>query len=203
MEKRVAFLGPEGSFSHEAFKKLGHGFSPIACRSIRDVARRAAEGALGFLPVRNKIIGEIEETVRVFKSARTALVVLRKIKFPISCVLAAKENIPFSRIRTLYAFGAVRDQCGKFIGEKLPKARIFSRVASSSAAIKKVVQLTGKMADESAAIGSEKAVKIYGLKILARGIQDDPEDWTEFLLFRMKRGRRHTTRVRALRSKRK
>lgn len=72
----------------------------------------------------------------------------------------------------------------KFLKKYTPRAKFLLNFDSTSGAIKKIVQLNRKMEDTSAAIGSEKAVKIYRLSILARNIQDSREDWTEFVLFK-------------------
>lgn len=185
MKKNVqlALLGPAGSFSDEAAKKLGRNFAPVYCKSFRDVFNNVKSGMLGFLPVRNKIVGEIPETASFFRVPSADCTILKSFKYPISFVLAVSRKMHISQIRTLYTSPVVADQCRKFIHRYLPHVRIFFHVDSSSDAIKKIVQLKPEEAEHSAAIGSEKAAKMYGLKVLERRIQDDPKDWTEFVLF--------------------
>lgn len=183
--KKLVLLGPAGSFSDAAADRFALGFKRIYVYSFSDLFQRVHGDYLGFVPVRNKIAGEIKEAVYLLKKKNIEPV--RKFRMLIKMALVAQRQASLNSIKHIYAPLIVKKQCGIFIKKHLRTAVFHTNFASSSLAFKKIVQLKGKKAYDSAAIGSEKATKIFKLRILARNIQDDSKDWTEFLLFRLKR----------------
>lgn len=178
--KKVFLLGPEGSFSDIASQRLGSDFEKHYAKTFRDVFRAVSKGHYGFLPIRNSIIGHIRPAKELLGSSFT---IAKRFRLLIHLCVMAKRLMPFAQIRFIYAAKAACLQCRKFFKANLPKAKFFLNFDSTSSAIKKIVQLTENRAYVSATIGSEKAAKIYGLKVLARNIQDSKNDWTEFVLF--------------------
>lgn len=182
-QKTLVLLGPAGSFSDAAANKLGKNWKKIYVSSIEKIFEAVRRRkAFGFVPVKNKIIGSVPKSEEGFKKMHGQLHILRRIKFPVRFVLAAKKKIPLKKIQKVYCPLVVADQCRKFLRKKLPHAKLVTDVDSSSASYKKIVQLARF---SLAAIGSERGAKLYKLKILGRNIQDDPKDWTEFVLIKI------------------
>src|ERR1019366_3884645 len=90
---RVGYLGPEGSFSHEAVLTLA-GSEPVACASIADVLAEVADGSLdtGLVPLENAIEGTVSATIDglVFDHD---LVIEREVVLPIHMHLLAKSGV--------------------------------------------------------------------------------------------------------------
>lgn len=177
-------LGPAGSFSDTAADRFKKSFRKKYCSSFREVFQKMKHGGYGFLPVKNKIFGELRFVTRELKSQRKKYEVISHIRFPVRLVLAAQKKMALADFRLLYLSMLIRKQCEKFLKKYFKHAKKITSDESSSSMIKKVAQLKWKMASRSAGIGSEKAAKLFGLKILKRNIQDDPRDWTRFVLFR-------------------
>lgn len=138
------------------------------------------------MPVQNKIFGKLRFIASQFKPRHKKYEVVLHVRFPIRLVLMAQKNTDLPNIKFLYMNIPIRKQCGKFLKKHLSRAKKITSAESSSSVIKKVAQLKGKKAKISATIGSEKAAKLFGLKILKRNIQDDSKDWTEFVLFKIR-----------------
>lgn len=182
--KTLFLFGPAGSFSDIAANRFKKSFLKSYCSSFREVFKKMGSKNFGFLPVRNKILGELRFVTSQLKSRRKKYEVISHIRFPIKLALAAQKKMALADIRLLYMSILIQKQCGKFLKKYLSRAKKITSTESSSSVIKKVAQLKGKSACQSAVIGSEKAAKLFGLKILKRNIQDDPRDWTEFVLFK-------------------
>lgn len=183
-QKTVVLLGPAGSFSDAAANKLGKKWKKVYVSSIGKIFEAVKRRkAFGFVPVRNKIIGSVQKSREEFKKIRGQVQIIRRIKFPVRFVLATKKKIPLTHIQRVYCPLVVANQCGKFLKKNLPHVEFATDFDSSSASYKKIVQLDGFLA---ATIGSLAGAKLYKLKVLERNIQDDPKDWTEFILIKIK-----------------
>lgn len=185
----LLLLGPAGSFSDYAARSRRIAGKKRFVASFAKIFASVRGKKLGLVPVRNKIIGEIPGIAGFFKKRKFSI--LRRFKIPVRFVLAARGKIPLGEISFVYASPVVRDQCKKFLKKYLPHAHCVSAGDSSSSSFTKIVQLSAKKANQSAAIGSEFCAKKYKFQVLKRGIQDDPCDWTEFVVFMS-----HTTRFR-------
>lgn len=178
-------LGPAGSFSDIAADRLGWSGRRMYARSLRKLLRPAprevSSGVSILIPVRNGLIGAIPATASFLKKTKPP--VLARFRVPVRMILVGRSKIPLSGIRTVYASPISAAQCKKFLKKRLGQAAIRIGFLSTSSAIKKIVQLRGGAASSSAAIGSEKAAKMHGLRVLARNIQDVQNNWTEFVLF--------------------
>lgn len=183
--KKLVLLGPEGSFSSFAADRLGKQYRRRYVGSFGALFREVQGDSFGFVPIKNKIVGPIKTAKKFLK--RKSYQAVRKFRVPIQMILVAKRQASLNSIKHIYAPLIVKKQCGIFIKKHLRTAVFHMNFASSSLAFKKIVQLKEKKAYYSAAIGSEKATKIFKLKVLARNIQDDPKDWTEFVLFKARK----------------
>lgn len=178
--RNLIMLGPAGSFSDIAATRLGASFKKCYVTSFAKLfAKLKDKNHYGLVPVRNKIVGKIFEVSHFMKKKKFKEI--HTFKMRVTFVLAAKKGVTPQNIRRIYCPLVVKQQCFKFLGKNLPKANFSLNFDSSSAAYKKIVQLKNFSA---AAIGSEYGAKLYGLKVLARNIQDDPDDWTEFVVVR-------------------
>lgn len=193
----LVLLGPKGSFSDVAAGKLKSGFNKKYVVTLADIFKEAAFRAgggntvFGLVPVKNKIIGAIKESKTGLKSNKW--VIKKRFKVGIKFVLARTSSASASRqggklenIKYVYCTPVAKAQCAEFLRDRLPCVKypkLALGCASTSATFKKIVQLGGARAKQSAAIGNEFAAKLYGLKILARDIQDKKKNWTEFAVF--------------------
>lgn len=172
----VAYLGPEGTFSQEAVVKhfsSATGGRPLS--SIDEVFRavESGESAYGVVPVENSTEGAVGRTLDLLLN--TSARICGEVNLPVRQNLMSNAASR-AAIRTVYSHTQSLAQCQGWLSRHLPDAERVAVVSNAEAA---------KMAardKRSAAIASRTAAELYGLKLLARNIEDDPKNTTRFVV---------------------
>jgi chorismate mutase/prephenate dehydratase len=173
---RAAYLGPPGTFSQEAAVKHFGGLAALApCGSIDEVFRQVETGAAGYgvVPVENSTEGAIGRTLDLLLS--TPAQVCGEIMLPIrQCLMAKRDRL--AGIRKVYSHAQSLSQCQQWLARILPRAERVAVVSNAEAA-----RLAARERS-AAAIGPRTAAALYGLKLLARNIEDEAKNTTRFLV---------------------
>lgn len=172
----VAYLGPQGTFSEMALgKQFGGSVEAIPCASIDEVFRAAETGSAGYavVPVENSTDGAIGRTLDLLLA--TPLKICAEVVLRVQQNLMAKKAT-LKTIKKVYSHPQSLAQCQGWLGQHLPRA---SRVPAASNA--EGARIAAKE-QGAAAIGPEIAAERYGLRILARSIEDDAKNRTRFLV---------------------
>lgn len=182
---RIAFLGPPGTFGEEALltqADLADGSAElVAMASHADVLAAAAGGdvELGFVGLENSIEGSVR-TVLDQLVFEVDVLIQREVVLPITQNLLAHPGVTLADVRRVVSFPDALEQCREFFGRALAGVELVA--ANSTAEAVRIV------ADErpaaTAALGTALAAKLYGLDVLAAGIEDHPENSTRFVLVR-------------------
>ena len=172
---RVGYLGPEGSFSHEAVATLSD-VHAVACASIADVLAGVSEGSLdsGLVPLENAIEGTVSATIDglVFDHD---LVIQREIVLPIHMHLLAKPGRRPEEVTRVASYVHALAQVRGYLAT-LTRAQV-EQTTSTSQAAREVAD-----SDEPwAAVGSSIAARLFGLEIIAANIADHPDNATRFV----------------------
>mgnify|MGYP001772775581 CR=1 FL=1 len=178
----VAFLGPRGSFTEEATLKIfsGAGAKLVPYTSISDVFRAVESGEVdyGVVPLENSTEGSVGETLDML--ATSSVRICGETEVRIVHNLIAKPGTRLEDVKVVLSHPMALAQCRNFIYSRLKGVRIETR-ASTAEAVKEAVETDGV-----AAIGSELAARIYGGEIIARGIEDNKENYTRFIVIGFK-----------------
>lgn len=174
---KIAYLGPEGTWTHQAaIKKFGHSvnYTPHASFSdvFDDVARRRAD--YGVVPIENSTEGAVSHTLDLFvdSSLRICAQILLRIDNNLLATIAREE------VRTLYSHPQVFGQCKNWILRNLPDADLVEVSSTTKAA-----HLAHEKASEgAAALGGRLAAELAGLEVLDEAIQDRATNTTRFLV---------------------
>lgn len=172
---KIAYLGPKASFSNlAAIKRFGSQMEYIACISIPEVFLEVETDAAdyGVVPVENSIEGAVTHTLDMLIDS--SLKICSQVNLNVSHNLLA--NCPKNKIRKIYSNPQVFGQCRIWLQKNLPGAQLID-VASTTYAAE-----IAKKEKNSAAIASLLASKVYGLKVVARAIQDSLHNITRFLV---------------------
>lgn len=172
---KVAYLGPQASFSHlAALKRFGSQIGYVACESISDVFLEVERGEAdyGVVPIENSVEGAVTYTLDMLVDSD--LKICSQIILDISHNLLAK--CPKDRIKRIYSNPQVFGQCRIWLKENLPHAENIEVSSTTRAS-----QIAAKE-KASAAIASLLAAKVYGLRVLAKDIEDSPHNITRFLV---------------------
>ena len=172
---RIAYLGPEGSFTHTAaMLKFGQSVEYEAVLDIRTTFDEVGKAHcdLGVVPVENSAGGGVIETLDALIDSD--VMVCAEVLMAIHHNLLA--NCALHEVEKVYSKPEVFAQCRNWLSATFKEAKTVS-VASSA----KAAQMA---ADEpySAAIGSRIAAELYGLKIVCENIEDIPNNVTRFLV---------------------
>jgi chorismate mutase/prephenate dehydratase len=175
---KVAFLGPEGTFTQAAaFKHFGHAVRTQPLGSIDEVFRTVERGLAqyGVVPIENSTEGVINHTLDMFLGS--PLRICGEVELRIHhCVMSTGEDV--DDITRVYSHHQSLAQCRDWLDRNLPGA---DRLEVSSNA--EAARLAGGMKDKAvAAVAGEAAAEIYGLRVLARNIEDQPDNTTRFLV---------------------
>ncbi len=180
---KVAFQGEPGSFSqHAANKIFGARIEPLFCLSFEDVflsvARKRAE--CGVIPIENTLAGSIHQNFDLL--AHHSLEVVAETSLRVEHNLITHPGTGFRQIRQIYSHPAAMEQCKRLL-RRLKKVERISFYDTAGSV--KFIRDQGLR--NAAAIASEDAAHIYGMSILRRGIEDDPENFTRFLALARRR----------------
>jgi len=173
---RVAYLGPDGSYSQAAaLKQFGQAITPCAEATIDDVFRAVESGAADFavLPVENSVEGGVTNTLDRF--VETPLRVCGEVYLAIHHCLLSK-GLERSQIKTVLAHAQSLAQCRQWLATHLPNAELVS-VTSNSDAARQVTSMKN-----SAAIAGVRAAELYELDVVDSNIEDRAGNATRFLV---------------------
>ncbi|MBD3164905.1 prephenate dehydratase [Candidatus Woesearchaeota archaeon] len=176
---RIATLGPEGTFSHEAVLKYDNEAEIIFKYTIWDVfdAVKNNEVDKGIVPLENSVSGTIGLTLDSLM--HFGLKIIKEIIIPVKHNLAGNSKI--NELKFLYSHPQTFAQCEKFIRDKLNEIE-FIPTSSNAVSAEKLSKAKRKGAG---AIVPNPAMKKYKLKCLARDIQDNRFNVTRFAVIDM------------------
>lgn len=169
----VAYMGPPGTFSHLATRKLYPKNPTLECPTIADVIERVArkEAELGVVPVENSTEGGVTATLDGLLDS--SLFICREIVVEVSlCLVARTANR--SGFRRVASHPQPLAQCRRWLARELPGVALFPTPSTTAAAREAVLD------DGTAAVTSRLAAELENLVIVAEDIQDRPENATRF-----------------------
>jgi chorismate mutase/prephenate dehydratase len=177
LPERVAFLGPEASFTHQAAeKKFGATSAYLPIHTIKGVFREVAEGKakFGVVPIENSFNGIVSDTINCLSDYD--LKIVAEVLIEIHHVLATKAE-DVKQIKRIYSKDIAFGQCNQFL-EDLGLDLVEQIPVESTA---KAAQMAAKD-PEAAAICSEVAARLYHLPILFKNIEDEGNNRTRFFI---------------------
>jgi len=173
---RVAYLGPEGTFSEQALRRqFGSSIEGVPCASIDEVFRTVETGATRYavVPVENSAEGTVGRTLDLLLSTPKKICAEVVLRIHQNAMLRGHS---LEGVRRVYSHAQSLAQCHRWLAQHLPHAE---RVPVSSNA-EAARRAAGE--DGVCAIGPEIAAARYGLQLVAANIEDDPNNRTRFLV---------------------
>ena len=173
---KVAYLGPEGTFTQTAvYKHFGHSVRALPLASIDEVFQEveSASADLGVVPVENSTEGTVNHTVDRFLSS--PLKICGEVELRIHQQLLGKMN-SLDAVARIVAHPQSLAQCRAWLSEYL--AGVEQIPASSNA------EGARRARDEqgTGCIAGEAAAEVYGLNVIVDNIEDRPDNTTRFLI---------------------
>lgn len=174
---KVAYFGPEGTYTHAAaLKHFGRGALTVPHGTIDLVFREVEAGSAqyGVIPVENSTEGVVSHTHDRFMTS--PLQIVGEVELPVHHNLLVKGDGGLKAVRKVYAHQQSLAQCRAWLDRNLPDVPRETATSNAEAARFAAEE------DGVAAIASEAAAEIYGLTVAAGGIQDVADNTTRFLV---------------------
>lgn len=177
----VGLLGPRGTFAEQALLTQPDlaDHRRVRYATMADVLRATEDGEvdLGFVAIENSIEGTVNVTSDTL-AFDVDLLIQREVVIPIQQHLMAPPGVALADIEFVASIPVATAQCWKFLHEHLPDAvaQTYNATAEAAEAVSRSDQRN------VAAIGNELAASIYGLEVIAREIEDHPENETRFVV---------------------
>lgn len=173
---RVAFQGEHGAYSEEAvIEHFGEAVEPVPCESFDAVFQSVQEGNCdyGMVPIENSLTGSIHRNYDLLLQFPLSVVGEQYLR--ISHCLIGVPGTSLERIKKVISHPQALAQCQQFLASLQGVA---TEPVYDTAGSVKMVKDTGSA--EIAAIASQRAAQIYEMAILAKGIEDNPANFTRF-----------------------
>lgn len=174
--QNVAYLGPEGTFSYFAgVEYLGHAAQFHPCNDLAEVFEEVASGQceLGVVPLENSLQGTVGVSFDLF--LKHEVYIQAELFSRIShCLLSNAPSL--AAVRTVYSHPQPLAQCGVWLRAHLPGAALVPVESTAAAAQRAAAQ------PDAAAIGHGKLADLLSLGVLARRIENEPGNWTRFVI---------------------
>lgn len=182
---RIGFLGPPGSYSHQAsVKQFGSSVEYMDLRQISAVFGEVRRGRAnyGLVPIENSIGGGITETLDALLDNAGKVRVYAEIQIGIHHMFLT--NAEPKNIRRIHSKPEVFAQCRSWLNAQFPNAALCPDVSTSqsvqTALNENKTALSIGAEPGSAAIASELAGELYGMPCLFEGIEDNSDNITRF-----------------------
>lgn len=174
--QKVSYLGPEGTFTHLAAMKYFGSFLQLEpLDNIKSIFEAVEKGLsrFGVVPIENSNEGTVTFTLDMFMQYEVKI--SGEIIIPISHHLLSLTGEK-EKIRKIYSHPHAKAQCREWLGKNLPHITLYDTSSTAEAAKQ------ASLDEEVAAIASEFAADLYGLKFVARHIEDYKHNYTRFFI---------------------
>ena len=177
LPERIAYLGPEGSFTHQAAEsRFGAMSDYLSLGSIHSVFKtlESSRAKFGVVPIENSRDGIVGETLDLL--AKSSVKIVAELYMPIHMSFATKA-ISLDKITKIYSKDKGFGQCREFLSEHgLVNIEQIPVESTAKAAILAAED------ENAAAICSHIAAKLYGIPTMFENIEDEHDSSTRFII---------------------
>jgi prephenate dehydratase len=180
---RVAFLGPEGTFSEEALlaaldEQQREALKPVPLPTIYDCVKAVEDGLAqrSIVPIESSVEGSVNATLDALVFETGDVRIVGEVVHPVRHSLIARTALPFEAVTRVVSHPQASGQCGRFLRERLGQADVVSAASTADA-----VRIVAESPKPWAALGTSLAAEIYGCAVLESGVEDVEENETRFV----------------------
>ncbi len=173
---KVAFLGPEGTFSQQAvLKHFGHSVRALPLAEISEVFGevQAGHADFGVVPIENSTEGTVNNTLDMFLAS--PLKICGEVELRVHQHLMGRMQ-DLQKIMRVCSHQQSLAQCRQWLETHLPGVERIPATSNAEAARR------ARDEDGTAAIAGQTAAEVYGLNVIEPQIEDRPDNTTRFLV---------------------
>jgi prephenate dehydratase len=176
---RVAFLGPEGTFTEEALRaSVATSVEELSYPTVREavMAVQSGEADRAVVPIENALEGSVRATLDTLAADAPDVWIEAQVTHPIRHCLIARPGVELSDVTRVVSHPHALSQCRRSVSEWLPRAE---RGATESTA--EAIRTVAASDEAWAALGSRLSAELYGCRVLAAEVEDHPDNVTRFV----------------------
>jgi prephenate dehydratase len=185
---KIAFLGPEGTFSEEALLTAieRSDLDPAPLPTIYDcviaVQERRVERA--FVPIENSLEGSVDATLDTLVFETDEVQIVGEMVHPVRHSLIARRELALEDIERVVSHPQANAQCARFLRERLSGAEVVAAPSTADA-----VRMVAETDAPWAALGTRLSAELNGCRVLHEGVEDHPDNETRFVWLGRERSR--------------
>jgi prephenate dehydratase len=177
---RLGYLGPPGTFSEEAVRSAPDAEQAqlVALPTVRDTVMAVHDGAVerAVVPIENALEGPVGVTLDTLADDDTDVVIVGEVVIAVSPCLIARAGTAIDTIQRVVSHPQATSQCARFLRERLPQAVVAAADSTAEA-----VRIVAAEPAPWGALGTRRAAELYGARVLAAGVEDEPGNATRFV----------------------
>ncbi len=192
-EKRVVYLGEQGTFSHKAaIQYFSSDVQNYPVPSFRDIFDHVKNGNadFGIIPIENSLAGSIHENYDLLLEYE--LFITGELSIRVIHNLIAHKESKLDDINQVFAPPPALQQCKRFLDAN-PDMKMVP-VNATASAVKSVLE-SGNL--EAAAIGSVEAAQLFDMSVLEEAIEDNPRNFTRFVVIERQIANREDDKIKS------
>ena len=178
---RVGYLGPQGTYSHQALleAELSPPADAVGLATIYDTVMAVQEGVVqaALVPIENSLEGSVDVTLDTLATDAGEVAIVGESVSEIRNCLIAAGPLELAAIETVYSHPQANAQCARFLRTELSHAKVIATSSTADA----VRSVTAEPAAAHAALGNRLAASLYGGRILLEDVDDQPGNQTRFV----------------------
>jgi len=177
MTKRLAYLGPPGTFTEQAALLHDPHAELLPFATVAAVAAAVDSGMAdeGVMAIENSLEGSVTDTLDLLIH-ESRLSICRELVLPIELCLLVKDGTTAQDVEVIFSHPQPLGQCRRFLERCFPRARLEASL-STTVAVEQMLEQGGR----GGAVATLRAAEMYGAKVLAQGIQDNENNETRFI----------------------
>jgi prephenate dehydratase len=175
---RIAFQGERGAFSEAAARQLlGSNIQTVACRTFEEMFAAVSSGAAdaAAAPIENSLAGSVHKNYDLLMEHD--LTIIGETNVRIIHHLIAPRGVSLSQLLRVHSHPVALAQCERFLRAN-PQLEVCPAYDTAGS----VKMIVNGNTGEDAAIAGSTAAEVYGAGIIAESIEDNPQNFTRFLL---------------------
>ena len=191
---RIAFLGPEGTFSEEALlasldESQRASLEPVPLPTIYDcvTAVEDATAERAIVPIENSVEGSVNATLDALVFETDEVRIIGEVVHPVRHCLIAREHLPLKKVTRVVSHPQASGQCARFLRERMGGANVLSAASTADA-----VRIVAESDQPWAALGTRLAAELNRCVVLEDGVEDLEGNETRFVWLANQTGERRT-----------
>ena len=177
---KIAFLGPEGTFSEEAlFTAIDRAEvegTPLPTIFDCVIAVQDSQVERAFVPIENSLEGSVSATLDTLVFETDEVEIVGEVIHPVRHSLIAREELALRDIERVVSHPQANAQCARFLRERLGQAEVVAAPSTADA-----VRIVAESDRPWAALGTRLSAELNDCRILLEGVEDHPENETRFV----------------------